>query len=77
MGQPGSNNEHQNDSDVSLHQVESHLLGSVQPEIRCTGGIVAHRDYYVLHRGTVVKHGERDDAYVKVLLLNGEWVILL
>ena len=63
----------QTESDVSLHQVESYLLGSQEPEIRCTG-IVAHRDYYILHRGTVLKHGEREDAYVKVLLLNGESV---
>lgn len=59
----------QTESDVSLHQVESYLLGTLEPEIRCTG-IVAHRDYYILHRGTVLKHGQRDDAYVKVLLIN-------
>ena len=73
LAQAGSSDDRQNDSDVSLHQVESHLLGSAVPEIRCTG-IVAHRDYYILHRGTVLKHGDREDAYVKVLLLNGELV---
>ena len=61
----------QTESDVSIHQVESHLLGTVEPEI-IFSGLVAHRDYYILHRGTVLKHVDREDAYVKVLLLNGE-----
>ena len=56
---------------MSIHQVESHLLGTVEPEI-IFSGLVAHRDYYILHRGTVLKHVDREDAYVKVLLLNGE-----
>ena len=61
----------QTESDVSLHQVDSNLLGSQEPDIRYSG-IVAHRDYYTLHRGTVSNHGSREDTFVKVLLLNGE-----
>ena len=64
----------QNESDISLHQIDSNLLGSQEPDIRCSG-VVAHRDYYILHRGTVLKHGDREDAYIKVLLLNGEFFL--
>ena len=66
----------QTESDVSLHQVDTNLLGSQEADIRYSG-IVAHRDYYTLHRGTVSNHGSREDTFVKVLLLNGEFLPFL